>query len=160
MRYTVLGVAAAVAVVIAIVVGGSAPAQTPTGTTLTFKEPARGGQFKFIDNPPRARHHKPGLGDEFVFNNSLQGTDGTPAGQVSAHCALTRTTKRDGVFVCTGIAELKDGLLFLDARSTVNGSTTSGAVTGGTGAYANARGTFTSTDHKDGSSDDTIQLVG
>ena len=39
---------------------------------------------------------------------------------------------------------LADGTLTLQANTTPNSRTTTGAVTGGTGAYANARGVFVS----------------
>src|SRR4051794_22865580 len=101
MRYTMLGVAAATALVIAIVVGSSAPAQT-TGQTLTFKEPAKGGVFKFIDVAPKARQGHAGLGDQFVFNNRLNDAGGAQAGRVDAHCTVTETSRKDSTFVCTG----------------------------------------------------------
>jgi hypothetical protein len=49
------------------------------------------------------------------------------------------------VFLCTAVAHLADGDLYLETRFTpVNGpSDVRGAVTGGTGAYLGARGEFT-----------------
>jgi hypothetical protein len=47
----------------------------------------------------------------------------------------------------------------VQANSSPGSPTTTGAVTGGTGAYANARGVFVST-ARQGGSDDTITLAG
>ena len=56
---------------------------------------------------------------------------------------------RGAAFLCTGVAHLADGDLFLVARfrprRPERASTVHGALTVGTGAYAGARGTFTST---------------
>ena len=50
------------------------------------------------------------------------------------------------------------GTLTVQAMNSPGVATTTGAVTGGTGAYANARGTFTSVEGRSGSTD-TITLV-
>ena len=46
---------------------------------------------------------------------------------------------------------LRDGTIFLNVAE--GGNNVSGAVAGGTGAYANARGTFQTTNTKSGSND-------
>ena len=51
------------------------------------------------------------------------------------------------------------GTLVLQAMNSPGVATTTGAITGGTGAYANARGTFTSVEDRKGNSADTITLV-
>ena len=53
---------------------------------------------------------------------------------------------------------LADGSLTLQANTSPSSRTTTGAVTGGTGAYANARGVFVSVEGRSGSQD-TITLV-
>ena len=60
---------------------------------------------------------------------------------------------------CSGVLVLRDGTLTFQAAFKVSASTVTGAVTGGTGAYANARGTFVSKDDR-GNSQDTITLAG
>jgi len=162
MRYTLLGVVVVAAAAVGVVFGASAPAQQPsTPTTLTFKEINKGSVFHFVDTPPRARRHRPGIGDEFVFTNALADASGTHIGRLDAHCAMTEVTRggRDGQFVCTGAFRLADGTLYLEATTTENGKTTVGAVTGGSGKYANARGTFESVSTKSGA-DDTVTLAG
>ena len=60
---------------------------------------------------------------------------------------------------CSGILVLRDGTLTIQANVTPGVPTTTGAVTGGTGAYANARGTLVSKEGANGSTD-TLTLAG
>ena len=60
---------------------------------------------------------------------------------------------------CTGVMTLADGTLALQGNTSPNARTTTVAVTGGTGAYANARGVYVSEPASGGSST-TITLAG
>ena len=68
-------------------------------------------------------------------------------------CATT-TGSRDftkSALTCHGVTELPDGSLMMQAIVAPDARVTTGAVTGGTGAYANARGVFTSSEDRSGS---------
>ena len=54
---------------------------------------------------------------------------------------------------------LRDGTLTWQAAFKVGASTVNGAITGGTGAYANARGVLVSKEDRSGTHD-TITLAG
>ncbi len=74
-------------------------------------------------------------------------------------CTFTTSgSPRTARAVCVGAFRLKAGSITLVAALRGQPSTVNAAVTGGTGAYANARGTLRSVNHKDGSSTDTITL--
>ena len=161
-RTTALAVAALAAALIAI------PVLSASGDvvqTLTFKEVNKGSAFKYLDNPPvNPKRKRPVFspGDEFVFTSPIVDEKGKD-GELRAKCTVTRKAKgTDAGFnnshpLCSGALVLRDGTLFasvVDAGAKV----TRGAIAGGTGAYANARGTFTSTQTKSGS-DDVVTLV-
>jgi hypothetical protein len=59
---------------------------------------------------------------------------------------------------CHGVVALRDGTLTIQFNLSPADRTTTGTVTGGTGAYANARGVVVSKGTKTGA-DDTIMLV-
>src|SRR3954462_14302180 len=83
---------AATAAVAALFAASPAMAQAPTGT-LTFHEPARGGTFNIIDNPPKS--HTTGARTRFstkdalVFTNPLQDASGKRAGTLKVICWIT-----------------------------------------------------------------------
>lgn len=90
-------------------------------------------------------------GDHLIATHRLVDAAQRPAGRLEQVCTAvygSRSIDR-AVFLCTGVAHLADGDLFLGARfrppTPAHASTVRGALTGGTAAYAGARGTFTST---------------
>lgn len=131
-------------------------------TTITFKEPEKGSTFAFIDNAPKTKRkhgfpEKISAGDEFVFTNPLE-AEGKKIGHLQAVCIATGNGKFqnaglncNGTFVFTG-----KGTLI--AAATIKGNKTEGAITGGTGNYAGARGTFVSKEGK-GASTVTVTLL-
>jgi hypothetical protein len=131
-------------------------------TTIHFKEPEKGSTFAFIDNAPKTkRKHgfpaKISAGDELVFTNPLE-AEGKKIGHLQAVCIATGNGKFqtagfncNGTFVFTG-----KGTLI--AAATLAGNKTEGAITGGTGTYAGARGTFVSKEGK-GASKVTVTLL-
>ena len=133
-----------VAVVTAIgVVVASSGAQAPGARTLVFKETE--GQGRFLDEKPL---RKGSIGDRFAFSNKLFDAAGKRVGDLQAVCTVTKVIGKNKLGqMCQGAARLSDGDLLLEAAFTDNDSgpvDVKGAITGGTGAYANARGTFTS----------------
>jgi hypothetical protein len=95
-----------------------------------------------------------------VFTNPVVDAAGKRIGRTSVGCVTTTGSRNfmKSALTCHGVTELRDGSLMLQAIVGSNAPVTSGAVTGGTGAYANARGVFTSTEGRSGSQT-TITLV-
>ncbi len=161
MRRLLLAVAG-LGVVGWVALGAGASAQAPTGTTITVTELAEGSTFRIIDEPPRTRSQRNprfSSGDRLIFTNPLADAGGNRVGRLHAVCTITRGGRfTTAVVVCEGGYVLRNGALHVMVVSRLSGDATNGSVVGGTGAYANARGTFTS----DNSEDDnrtTITLV-
>src|SRR4051812_29275748 len=148
----------------AVVAAAPATAQSPTTTTLTFKETDKGSTFTFIDNPPRNKaHRRPTLSpaDLLVIGNPLVSNSGAKRGALRATCTVTTASKtpESAPALCTGVFSLKEGQLDALVSTSSLAKGVSGAIVGGTGTYAGARGTFKSTDTKTGSND-TVTLLG
>jgi hypothetical protein len=153
------GAATLIGALVVLAFTGTAAAAT---TTITFKEPEKGSTFAFIDNAPKAKFkhgfpQKISAGDEFVFTNPLE-AEGKKIGHLQAVCTATTNGKFqtagfncNGTFVFTG-----KGTLI--AAATLKAGKTEGAITGGTGGYAGARGTFVSKEGK-GVSTVTVTLL-
>jgi hypothetical protein len=156
------------ALVVLVVVGAAVaiPALSASGEvvqTISFKEVDKGSTFQYVDNKPFNPHNKKPVfspGDEFLFTSPV--ADGKK-GELRAKCTVEhKAPGNDAGFnkshpLCSGAFVLSDGTLFVSVAEGSN-KVTHGAITGGTGAYANARGTLTSTSTKSGS-DDLITLV-
>jgi hypothetical protein len=126
---------------------GAASAAT---TTLTFKELEKGSTFAFLDNAPRSeeKHGFPtrfSAGDELIFTSPLE-SEGSSAGKIRVVCTATRSTNSKALaaagFVCSGIARISGGTLVFAAE--LGEGDTEGAITGGSGRYAGAHGSFVS----------------
>jgi hypothetical protein len=141
----------------ALLLGPGASAQSPTTRTLTFKEGERGATFVHIRNTKTKQRRANLQGDVIAFTNPLLDAAGARVGELAASC-VTTTGSRDfekSVITCNVVVTLKDGTLTGQANvSPREGATTTGTITGGTGAYANARGVVTNADTVD-----TITLV-
>jgi hypothetical protein len=143
VKYAVL---LAVAAIAAIAVATTGSAQLPPGPhTLTFKEFDKGSKFTFVDaaKPKADRKHPPSQGDYFAFVTPL--TDqGKIVAELDAKCTVMKAARNGHpgeIDLCEGVVNLADGSLTLQTR-VISGKPIDGAVTGGTGNYANARGTF------------------
>ena len=133
----------------------AAPAATaPTGT-LVLEEPASGSTFTHIrntsDRPRRANRQ----GDLIVFTSRVVDTHGRRAGESHTSCVTTKGSRdfRRSKLLCTTAAVLRDGTFTGQFVLAVDADTTTGAITGGTGAYASARGTFVSRQGRSGTTD-------
>jgi hypothetical protein len=151
-----LGLLAAV-----VLLRSSASAQEPGTRTLTLKELERGATYTHISNTKGAPRRSNLQGDLLVFTNPLADASGKSVGKISVSCTTTTGARNfvKSTLTCVGVLVLADGTLTVQANSSPGSPTTTGAVTGGTGAYANARGVFASTARR-GGSDDTITLAG
>lgn len=153
-------------VVAALAAGGvlavSGGAQAPDGQTINLV--TKNFEYKAIDNPPLERNPEwIGRGDRFVLEADVTDAGGTRRGNYDVVCAATKGGSK-GRVVCEGAYSLKEGALYLmTVFKNTGGGDVSGAIIGGTRAYAGARGTFTTIDRpgdKGGDpSDDTITLL-
>ena len=151
-RLVILVVAAGVAAVAAVLAAGGS-AQAPGTRTLTFRETDRGSTFGIVDNPPRSRRTRQGsptrvsAGDTVAISQRLVQGSGPATGTIHVSCTATtgRAQRFDrAVFVCHATTTLPDGTIALEAALRFGDQGVTAAVTGGTGAYEGARGTFTS----------------
>ena len=143
-----------------LVLRSSAAAQDPGTRTLAFTELERGSTFTHIRNTKGAKRQSNLQGDVLAFTNLLADPTGKRIGKISVGCTTTTGARNflESTLTCAGVLTLADGTLTLQANSSPSSRTTTGAVTGGTGAYANARGVFVSVEGRSGSQD-TITLV-
>ena len=145
----------------ASLLGPGASAQSPGGRTLSLTELEKGSTFKHVRNTRTKSSRANSLGDVLVFTNPLADASGQVVGKLHASCATTVGARNflKSVMTCAGSTVLRDGTLTWQATFKVNASTVTGAITGGTGAYANARGVFVSKEDRSGTHD-TITLAG
>jgi hypothetical protein len=147
--------------VCALVLGSSASAQAPG--TLTFKELNKGSTFAFVDSAPMSNakgEPSASLGDLIVFTNPLVDAAGKRIGRLYSHCTAVVAARQANraSYACEGVVVVGGGTLAFQALLAHAGATVHGTVTGGTGLYANARGTLVSRPTKSGA-DDTLTLV-
>ncbi len=160
---TALAVLAVVALAVAAAglgVRSSASAQAPGATTLTFTELEKGSTFKHVRNTKTRNQRSNLLGDLIVFTNPVADGTGKVVGKLHVQCVTTVGSSNflKSKLTCSGVMALAQGSLALQAITSASSPTTTGMITGGTGAYANARGTFSSVEGRSGSAD-TITLV-
>ena len=157
-----LAATAAAAVTTTVAVLSSASAQAPATRTLTFHEVGKGETFVHIRNTPTKARMANLAGDVAVLTIPFTDAAGAQAGQLEASCVTTVGNRdyRKATMLCNGILHLRDGDLTSQFLVEGEGAAhTVAAITGGTGAYTNARGTVDSTETKTGA-DDVITLVG
>jgi hypothetical protein len=150
-------VAATAAVLLATLVAGCGGNGRVTfeKQTLSYTEKQNDESSSFADNPPKS---SPSNGDEPTLSNGDQVTftadvidgSGKDVGDLDATCTVTATTTGsfdDSRAQCLGTATIPGGTLTLTVGGKAFGAgTTRGAVVGGTGDYAGASGSFTSSD--------------
>lgn len=146
---------------LAAVLRSPASAQTPTTRLLTFTELERGGTFTHIRNTKGAPRRANLAGDVIVFTNPLADASGARVGTSWVSCTTTGGARNfmKSTLTCSGVLTFADGTLTLQANTSPASPTTTGAVTGGTGAYANARGVFVSEEGPNGARN-TVTLAG
>lgn len=155
-----LGLALASALALLLAIAGSAAAAT---RTITFQETEKGSTFAYVDNAPTTtlKHGFPqkiSAGDGIVLTNPLV-EGGKRIGRLAAFCVATKTNKNFDAagFMCNGTFLLPGGNLIVSAMIGAN-TGTEGAVTGGTGIYAGAHGTFLTKEEKGPISTVTVTL--
>lgn len=113
-------------------------------TTLKLIEPGEeGGETGGVIGNFSGNQLKPGNG--FAFSSPLQDPSSKKTvGELTAFCIATKPTSGDVIHgQCSGTAIVPGGTLALNVGGDA-GNNVSGAITGGTGKYAGATGTFTS----------------
>jgi hypothetical protein len=141
--------AVAAPIVFLAVVLASCGGPTLVEKTVTFQEKGT-NNFAFVDNPPKSTTKpsaEPELsnGDQIAFSSDYVDSSGRKIGRLDATCFITqgRPGNQTSYSSCHGTATLPRGQLFLSVGGKLPSRTTNGAVTGGTGDYAGATGTFT-----------------
>jgi hypothetical protein len=158
----IAGAALAAAVLVVAALTATAGGQGAQGRTIQLTELDKGATFGFVDNPPRGPgRNRPRVspGDVLAFSSPVADPSGNRVGRVDVQCAVTsgrsfRTARQ----VCHGAFDLADGAISLAATVVGDPKTVVAPVTGGTGAYAGARGQLTSVNQRRGSND-TIELL-
>ena len=155
---------------IAITASGGASGQSPAPVTFskqtfTLQEKDT-NDFGFLDNAPKTKIGKNGPrrvspADQLVFHSKIVDA-GKTIGGLYAHCTVvTGGTFSKASSDCTATYELPTGKLFVGVGGTKvfsDNADVNGAVTGGTGAYAGATGTFTSTNSSNAKDTFTIYV--
>ena len=139
------------AVVVSAVLAGCTDKTTGSTQTLTFTEGSKGSEFHPIGpNVPEDGTAPPGSG--FALSVPLQDSSKKTVGTLNATCISTKPAGRNIYGTCSGMADVPDGQLAI----TVGGDTgdnVTGAISGGTGKYEGATGSFTSQGSGPGSED-------
>jgi hypothetical protein len=121
---------------------GSTGAQQPgppTGT-LELVQRDREVRFQLIDVPPRGGERRPPTpGDGFLITGAVRDQGGQRAGRLQATFVITNARREE--------AQVSGTFLLPDGHIMVSGADTKArvdhlAITGGTGRYTGARGTF------------------
>jgi hypothetical protein len=147
---TTIGAAAAAAAALATTSPAN-PAGPPTGELHLVGRP---GSVTLVDNPPRqhGRHHPPSRGDGFVMTETVfDPASGDRIGRTQTACTVIDA--RHGRLQCTGTIVLPQGEIAVQGDGQPPF-----AVTGGTGAFAGARGTLDGSEH-DGRIDVTVHFA-
>ncbi len=149
------------AIAAATLLGSGASAQSPGGRTLSLTELEKGSTFKHVRNSKPKSPRANSLGDVLVFTNPVADASGHVVGKFHASCATTVGARNflKSVITCAVSYVLRDGTLTAQGTFRVGAPTGTAAITGGTGAYANARGVLVSSNDRSGSHD-TITLAG
>jgi hypothetical protein len=149
--------AAALAAALVILVPAGADSTPSQGErVLHFVE--RQGRDHFIDNPP---HGRMGVGDQALVTKRWFAEGGGRVGTLHMVCSLVSGGRNPDVY-CSGIAQLKGGTLTFAVGFHLDDQLHVASITGGTGAYAGARGWLegrTAPGGNENVNDDVIHLL-
>jgi hypothetical protein len=145
MKYvhaTLIGGLAAAATVLALALT-SAEASPPGGRIISVVGHF-GGPTNFVDNPPKAHGFNPGPGDLLTARSTIfDRSDAKRLGRTSELCI--GTVARPFTMQCDISLLLHNGTLEISGAINPTRHPWRAPVVGGTGAYANARGTVKDT---------------
>jgi hypothetical protein len=131
------------------------------GGDRTISLAQRDESQKFVDVPPASGEEKPpSQGDVYILTNVvLDPKTNKVRGRTHSVCSTTVPGAKP-IALCTGAIALSDGTILFAGPFPFTTPTATLAVTGGTGAYAGARGTFV---YRDGAGDRSsfeVHLIG
>ncbi len=152
---TVATAAAGAALALAGAAGASGQDAAPA-TTLRLS--ARTTALNIVDAAPRRRVSS---ADALVTVSALSDAAGTRVGAGHLVCAVTRPARsfERATFQCDGTHRLRDGTLTFSLLARLGADRViTAAITGGTGAYAGARGELVNTARSEAVSDQVITL--
>jgi Dirigent-like protein len=155
------GFSGALAVCWALVVASVDPAGAAGPTTISVRESHKGAIFKTVDVAPKGKNETDvSPGDELVFSIPLV-AGGKKIGRENGVCVITRAAaKKSPEYLCTSTyAFAHQGTLATSMNFKPSKKTNQGAIVGGTGVYAGARGTFTITNETEGDDKATFTLL-
>jgi hypothetical protein len=160
----VLGAGVAVAAAVPALTSAQAPAPTNFAQSTFVLTEADTNDFAFLDHPPKTKFGRQGPrkisnGDQLVFRSKLLDAAKTRVGALDATCMITgagngRFTQANAI--CHATFTVPGGQLFAQVGGKPFSGTTSGGITGGTGNYEGATGSFTSVGEE--SSKDTFHV--
>jgi hypothetical protein len=123
----------------AVVSTQAQPPTPPTGA-LTLMQRDRDARFQFIDVPPRQGDRRPPTpGDGFLITGAVRDQAGRRVGRLHAVFVITNARREEAQGSATFI--LSDGHIVISGAET-RARVDHFAITGGTGRYTGARGTF------------------
>jgi hypothetical protein len=168
MQRRVLLIVVALVAAVLVVVVPSGSAQAPGPKTITLFEPDESGTFRIVDNKPKSPVKNPespkyrfSPGDQLILTNRvLDKRGGTSQGNIYVHATVLKgKTFANAKLIADAAIVFKDGsqIELAGGFSFAEGGNVRVAVTGGTGTYDGASGSFVSTEGPDGSQD-TITL--
>jgi hypothetical protein len=133
----------------ALVLTAGGQAQRPSGQTLVLQSSAM--KISTVDVPPlvRSKRSPETPGDEVIASSKISGA---ATGNRYLVCLAAKQSKsvETALYSCQVTYNLADGTIAAAGVARIGGSApVTVAVTGGTGAYASARGTLTSSNGKD-----------
>jgi hypothetical protein len=152
-RYAAVALAALVAM-------GVAGCGSTHGKTETLKLTEPGGHAGTFAPIGKATQQRTPAGSGFAFSTPLESSGKQRVGTLYATCIAAQPSKGNGLKgTCSGTAVVSGGTLALSVGGNF-GPNVSGAITGGTGKYAGATGTFESAQSgSNGPSHDTFNVT-
>ncbi|MBJ7458562.1 MAG: dirigent protein [Thermoleophilaceae bacterium] len=160
-RASVAALTLVLIVALAAMLATSGRAADPTSRTIVFQEIEKGGTFEHVRNTRPTSRYANLAGDIIVFANRLQDASGAAAGRIEGTCVTSKGSNdfRKSRMNCQASYLLKDGTIsVLGSISPGEEESGDASVVGGTGSYANVRGTLVSTPTRVGDRD-TLTLV-
>jgi hypothetical protein len=146
---TALFVSAAAITTSALVLTAGGHAQQPSGQTLVLQNAAM--KIATVDVPPleRSKRSPETPGDEVIATSKVSGAAKGSRYLVCAAAKQAPSIER-ALYSCQATYALSNGTIVAAGLARIGGSApVTVAVTGGTGAYAGARGTLTSSNGRD-----------
>jgi hypothetical protein len=132
----------AVAALAALLLAGCSDNTHGSQSTLKLTEP--GGNTGTFGPIGKVTPKKAPTGSGFAFSSPLQDSSKKNVGELNAFCIGTKPSNPQVLTgTCSGTATVQGGTLALNVGGKI-GNGVSGSITGGTGKYAGATGTFNS----------------